>query len=563
VRAGPILQDRVGSGTIEPAHTEIRYATGGTVAASRQKQFVLAVDLGTSGCKCALVGLDGVVHKWSSRSIPLHIVDGVGAEQAPQDWWNSFVAAASELISTLPALHGEIAAICCSCQGECTVPVDENGRPLHRAMLWMDMRGSEAIRRRAASRVFNFAGYGPVKLFRWIKRSGGAPSLSGKDSLGHMAFIQEAWPDVYNRTYKFLNALDYMNLRLTGRFVATVDSILTYWVTDNRDITHVRYDAKLLAQAGVAVERLPEIVACTDVLGSLCDEAADQLGLPRKTLVVAGAVDNSAAAIGSGAVRDGQAHLYIGTSSWIGVHVPFKKTDPFAQIASVPCAVKARYLAVALQSSGGSNLSFLCDRILFNDDELGVGRPANVYSALDRIAAKVPAGARGLLYAPWLCGERSPVDDPTLRAGLLNLSMHHSREDLIRAFLEGVALNTRWMTNPLNRFLGKPIDQITMVGGGATSDVWCQIFADVLGIPVRQLEAPIQANAIGAAMIAGVAIGAISYDDIPGLTRIRHTYLPDAATKAVYDESFESFKFAHRRLAPLYRRLNSRKKVHL
>jgi xylulokinase len=509
-----------------------------------------------------LVGLDGVVYKWSSRSTTLHIVDRVGAEQAPEDWWNAFVGAARELIFALSDLHGEIAAISCSCQGECTVPVDENGRPLHRAMLWMDMRGSEAVRRRAESRLFNIAGYDPIKLLHWIKRSGGAPSLSGKDSLGHMAFIQEARPEVYDRTHKFLNALDYMNLRLTGRFVATVDSIMTSWVTDNRDIAHVRYDAKLLAQAGIAAEKLPEIVACTDVLGPLCDSAAEQLGLPRQTLVVAGAVDNSAAAIGSGAVRDGEAHIYIGTSSWIGAHVPFKKTDPFGQIASVPCALKGRYLAVALQSSAGANLSFLYDKILFNDDELAVERPANLYATLDRIAARVPAGARGLLYAPWLCGERSPVDDPTLRAGLLNLSLQHSREDIIRAFLEGVALNTRWMTAPFNRFLGKPIDQITMVGGGATSDIWCQIFADVLGIPVRQLEAPIQANAIGAALIAGVGIGAISYDDIPGLTCVCHTYLPDARRKAVYDESFESFKFAHRRLAPLYRRLNSQKKVH-
>jgi xylulokinase len=168
-----------------------------------------------------------------------------------------------------------------------------------------------------------------------------------------------------------------------------------------------------------------------------------------------------------------------------------------------------------------------------------------------------------LLYAPWLCGERSPVDDPTLRAGLLNISLQHSREDMIRAFLEGVALNTRWMATPLNRFLGKPLDQITIVGGGGTSDVWCQIFADVLGIPVRQPEAPIQANAIGAALIAGVGIGALSFDDIPHLTRVRRTYLPDSGRKAVYDESFEIFKFAYRRLAPLYRRLNSQEKVRL
>ena len=304
-----------------------------------------------------------------------------------------------------------------------------------------------------------------------------------------MAFIQEAWPEVYDQTYKFLNALDYMNLRLTGRFVATVDSILTSWVTDNRDPDNIRYDKKLVAQSGIAPEKLPDIVRCTDVLGPLWSSAARMYGLPRDTPVVAGAVDNSAAAIGSGAVRDGEAHLYIGTSSWIGAHVPRKKTDISAQIAAVPCAIKGRYLAVALQSSAGSNLSSLSDKILFHQDELPRHGLQNLYPLWIESPRSVPAGARGLLYMPWLCGERSPVDEPSLRAGLLNMSLQHTREDIIRAFLEGVALNTRRMADPVNRFLGKPLHQITMVGGGATSDVWCQIFADVLGLPVQQMEA--------------------------------------------------------------------------
>jgi xylulokinase len=377
-----------------------------------------------------------------------------------------------------------------------------------------------------------------------------------------MAFIQETWPAIYDQTYKFLNALDYMNLRLTGRFVATVDSILTSWVTDNRNVNNIHYDRKLIAQSGIDLEKLPEIVRCTDVLGTLCPSAAEELGLSRDTLVVAGAVDNSAAAIGSGSIRDNEAHLYIGTSSWIGAHVPFKKTDVFAQIATVPCAVNGRYLAVALQSAAGSNLSFLCDKLLFHQDAFGMERPADAFSILDKIAASVPPGARGLLYTPWTFGERSPVDDPCLRAGLLNMSLQHSHKDVIRAVLEGVALNTRWMSTPFNRFLGKPLDQVTMVGGGATSDIWCQIFADILGIPVRQIESPIQANAVGAAFIGCVGIGALSYGDIPALTKIRHIYLPDHSRKAIYDELFETFKLAYRRLAPLYRRLNSPRKVH-
>ena len=528
---------------------------------ARHNQFILAADLGTSGCKCALVGHDGVVHHWSFRTVPLHVVDQVGAEQAPEDWWSAFVGAARELLAKLPEMGGEITAICCSCQGECTVAVDHEGRPLHRAMLWLDMRGAPMICRRVGGSKLAVAGYDPVKLRRWINRTGGAPALSGKDPAGHIAFIQEMWPEVYERTYKFLNCLDYMNLRLTGRFVATVDSILTSWVTDNRDADNIHYDRTLIRQCGIAGEKLPEIVRCTDVIGSLCPSAAEELGLPKETPVVAGAVDNSAAAIGSGAVRDGEAHLYVGTSSWIGAHVPFKKTDVFRQIASVPCAVNGRYLAMALQSSAGANLSFLCDKVLFHQDGFSTERPRDAYSTLEKIAEAVPPGARGLLYTPWLFGERSPVDNPSLRAGFLNLSLQHSREDMIRAVLEGVALNTRWMLVPFQRFLKKPIEEITIVGGGATSDLWCQIFADILNLRVRQVESPIQANAVGAGLIGFVGVGALSYGDIPGLTRMRRVYLPDPGTRAVYDELFETFKFAYRRLAPLYLRLNSWKQV--
>jgi len=185
----------------------------------------------------------------------------------------------------------------------------------------------------------------------------------------------------------------------------------------------------------------------------------------------------------------------------------------------------------------------------------------DVYQALDRIAAGVPAGARGLLYTPWLFGERTPVDDPSLRAGLINLSLEHSRADIVRAFLEGVALNSRWMLEPFERFLGRGGQALTAVGGCAQSDLWCQILADATGRAIRQPEAPIQANAAGAAFIAAVGVGALAFDDVPGLMRWRRVHEPQRETRALYDERFAAFKEVHRRLAPLYRRLNPPREV--
>jgi xylulokinase len=213
---------------------------------------------------------------------------------------------------------------------------------------------------------------------------------------------------------------------------------------------------------------------------------------------------------------------------------------------------------MALQSTAGANLSFLRDRILYHPDELAADEehPA-VYEVLNRIAARVPPGARGLVYTPWLLGERTPVDDPCLRAGLINLSLEHSREDIFRAFLEGVALNTRWMLEPFARLLGRDAGAITAVGGGAQSDVWCQIMADVTGRPIRQLASPIQANAIGAAFIAAVGLGALGFSDLSSLRQVRRTYEPASALRRLYADKFETFKEVRTRLAPLYHRLNT------
>lgn len=525
-------------------------------ARAPDRRLVLAVDLGTSGCKCALVSLDGMVHAWAFRPVELH-VQGTLAEQDPLDWWTAFLASAGEVLAGDAGFRSRVVAVCCSTQTEGTVCVDRHGQPLGRALTWLDSRGAAAMARRVRGLGPNIEGYGPLKLWRWLRLTGGAPSLSGRDSAGHMAYIRDHEPERYERTHQFLNVLDYLNLRLTGRFCATQDSMLTAWVTDNRNVRQVRYDAGLIRLLGVDAAKLPGLVRSTDILGPVLPEVALALGLGPTTVVVAGAVDNSAVAVGA-AVGDFETHLYLGTSSWLGAHVPSMLTDVRHKIAAVPCAVDGRYLAMALQSTAGANLSFLRDRILYHPDELASDEEhPEVYEMLNKIAARVPPGARGLIYTPWLLGERTPVDDPRLRAGLLNLSLEHSREDIFRAFLEGVALNTRWMLEPFARLLGRDAGTITAVGGGAQSDVWCQIMADVTGQPIRQLASPIQANAIGAAFIAGVGLGALKFSDLGHLRQVRRTYEPASALRRLYSDKFETFKEVRTRLAPLYHRLNA------
>ena len=501
----------------------------------------------------------GKVVGWEFESVETLLFPNGGAEQDPQAWWTAFLTVSKRLIAPGIVAPAQIIAVCCSTQGECTVPVDVEGQPLMNAILWMDARGREHLKALTRGPLM-VAGYYAPRLWRWIRLTGGAPSLTGKDPAAHMLYVKHQHPDVYEKTYKFLNALDYLNLRLTGRCVATVDSILTSWVTDNRDSSNVVYSDALLRDSGIAAEKFPEIVKCTDVIGTLRPAVAAELGLGNAVAVVAGAVDNSAAAIGSGAVRDYAAHLYVGTSSWLAAHVPFKKTDIFSSLASVPCAIPGRYLLTALQATAGGNLTFLRDKILYHKDELmREEKVPDVYKIMDRIAARTPAGSHGVLYTPWIYGERAPVDDATVRAAIYNLSLDNSREDIIRAVLEGVALNTRWLLQPFEKFLGRSLDCINIVGGGAASNVWCQIFADVLNRPVRQVKDPIQANVRGAAFIAAVGLGIISYNDVSQQTEYGREYAPTAGHRAVYDTCFREFVNIYRQNRGIFRRLNARR----
>jgi xylulokinase len=518
--------------------------------------YILAVDLGTSGCKTALVSVTGVVAGWEFQEVPLLLLPGGGAEQSPADWWNAFLTTAGNVIHKKLVPAEDIVGICCSTQGEGTVPVDRGGNELMNCVLWMDMRGATHLRQITRGPV-NVSGYDPVRLLRWIKLTGGAPSLSGKDPSAHMLFIRDVFPDVYAKTFKFLNVPDYMNLRLCGRFAATPDSILTSWVTDNRDSRHVVYSPALIRNSGIDGDKFPEIVSCDSMLGELKPDVAHELGLKPGVKVVAGSIDTTSAAIGSGAVHDYEGHLYIGTSSWIAAHVPFMKTDVASSIASVPCAIPGRYLMTVLQTTAGGNLTFLRDKILYHKDKLlREEQLPDVYQVMDRIAEDVPAGSNGVIYTPWIYGERSPIEDGHARASIFNLSLENSREDIIRAFLEGVALNTRWMLGPGEKFLGRKLTSLNIVGGGAKSNVWCQIFADVLNITIRQVADPIQVNARGAAFIAAEALGYMKFEDAARYTTIAREYTPLPDHRACYDKIFRTFVQYYHQTKGLYRDLN-------
>jgi xylulokinase len=517
---------------------------------------ILAIDLGTSGPKVALVTATGRVLGGQTAPTRLYLSEGGGAEQDPEDWWQAIVAATERLHAQGLADPARVVAVGVTSQWAGTVPVDAEGRALGRAVIWMDSRGARYIDEIVGGwpRV---EGYAARKLWTWIRRTGGAPSLVGKEPLAHILFLRHERPHEYRDAAKLLEPKDYLVQRLTGRAVATFDSIALHWVTDNRDIDRIDYDPALLRLAGLPREKLPELCRATDVVGTLRPEVARALGLSEAVKVVGGTPDVQSAAIGSGAVRDFQAHVYLGTSSWLTCHVPFKKTDLFNNMGALPSALPGRYFVANEQETAGACLTWLRDNLLHPEDALGSGAaPEDFFVRLDAAAASSAPGAGGVLFTPWLYGERCPIADHAVRAAFINLSLTTTRADMLRAVLEGVALNSRWLLMALERFVGKRLDPIRIIGGGARSALWCQIYADVLGREIEQVEDALQCNARGAALVASLGLGLVTVDEIPGHVGVSARFSPRAEHGKLYARAFDEYRMFYRQTKAMYGRLH-------
>ncbi|MHB1139072.1 MAG: xylulokinase, partial [Microthrixaceae bacterium] len=360
-------------------------------------------------------------------------------------------------------------------------------------------------------------------------------------------------------TTMYLEPKDWLNLRLTGVRAATYDSIVMTWVTDNRDPGHVRYDDELLALAGLRREWMPDLVPATAVVGFLTPSAAADLGLPAGIPVIGGTPDVQSAAVGSGAVGDYEGHLYLGTSSWLSCHVPFKKTDVLRGVASLPSPLPGRYFVADEQETAGACLNWLRDQVLFPDDGLsGEPSPDDVFARIDDLAARTAPGSNGVIFTPWLNGERTPVDDHTIRGGWHHLSLRNDRADMVRSVLEGVAFNSRWLLEAVERFTGRPFPWINVLGGGGVSPVWAQIHADVLDRPIRRVEHPIRANARGAALLAGLALGRVPIDELGAKVTVIEEHLPNPAHRAVYDQHYRAFRSIYKQNRSIHRGLHRR-----
>lgn len=521
---------------------------------STKGEYILAFDHGTSGMKTALVSTKGELQGFAFHNYNLYHFEQGCAEQDPEDWWNSLKITCQQVLDKTGIDPSQIIAITSSNQMDGTIPVDKEGHPLHNCITWLDSRGATVIKEKFGGII---GGYNLKTIVNWLLRTGGAPSLSGKDIIGHILWLKRNFADIYENTWKFMDCKDYLNYRLTGKVVTSHDCGILTWLVNDVDVNNIHFDEKLIKMAELELSKLPELYNATYNMGPILPEVAQELGLQRDTQVILGAGDMASAAIGSGAVTPGQGHICIGSSSWIITHTPKRKLDIDHYIGCIPSAIPRMYMMVGEQEAAGINLNWLKENILYHKDQLlKEEQKPDVYKIFDKLASEVPAGSNNLIFTPWLFGERSPMEDHTLRGGLFNVSLETDRRHLIRSIFEGVAFNSRWLLQYEEKLIGNPFADISMIGGGATSDIWCQIFADILNRKIKQVSFGQESNTIGATLIASVALGKTTWEQIPELISYKSTYTPDKSNIEVYNKLFREFVNIYSNNRKMYRRLN-------
>lgn len=502
---------------------------------------ILTIEVGTVGCQVSTISISGVVTDSEFNKIEFIYPYTGGIELDPELLWNTIRKTIMVVASRSRLNYGQLAAICCSSGLDGMIPVDAEGNALKYASIWNDWRvkkGQFSVFRGWKSS----AGMSIKKIKQWAKIQAGEGSPELQEPAVQLLLFKELYPELYQKTYKFINILDYIDHKLTGRFVTTPDSRLIDWIMDSRNSMLEAFSHDLLRDHGIDQDKLNEVVPNSAPIGELLPELAEMTRLPAGTRVVAGGMSGVTSIIGAGAVDDFQPIYYLGSSSWIETHLPEGNWQSGGLIQLAPAAVPGKQIISAYQSAATLNLNYLRDKVFYAVDELGASiPPEDTFQIMDRMATKAPPGCNGLMYIPILKGVIGYPGEDHRGAMLINLTPNHSRTDIVRSVMEGVALNTRHILYTYEKSIGRKFTRLNMAGGGARSVVWCQIFADVLNIPMRQISDPGNVNSRGAAILAAVGLGYLSFEDVPRIIQYQLVFSPREENREVYDQLYKNY----------------------
>lgn len=497
--------------------------------------YVLSYDIGTTGVKTCLYNVTDKIEFVGAkkRDYKLYILDNGGAEQDPEEWWEAMRITTSALLKSTEISPSEIKGISFCSQMQGLVLVDKDGNALRRAMSYMDQRATEEIKKGIAYGI-QIAGANIFKLLKSLYLTG-AVSSSVKDPVWKYKWVEAHEKDLFKKVYKWLDVKEYLLLRCTGEFVMTEDSAYSTFLYSTRKGSK-GWHKSLCRIYGVNPDHLPKLIKTTDLVGGLTAKAAEELGLAEATPVFGGGGDATLIGVGAGCVNPGETHIYWGTSGWVSTIVDRQLVDTTAMIAAIVGAEENKYNYFAEMETAGKCMEWV---------KTNIARVDGFEEMID-IALKAPAGSSGVLFTPWLHGNRCPFEDPTASGMFYNLKLETTRSDILRSVIEGVCFHLRWMLECEDKKI-KTSDTVRFVGGGAVSHTICQILADILGRPVEVVADPRNVGAVGAAAIIGVGLNKIdSLSEVRDFVPVERTFEPRTQDKERYDKNYREFKMLYK-----------------
>jgi xylulokinase len=491
----------------------------------------IGVDVGTTNVKAALVGPDGRVVSWAGRTLAT-ATDGEVATQDPTAMWDAVVAALGEALGAAPAEAADVTTLGVCSQYSSIVPVDSSGAPLGPMVMWTDTRGTDEC--------WEVMGRHPEAFEVWIERHG-IPPIGAGLSLAHLLHLQGADPELHRATAAYLEPMDYVAARLTGRIAATQATMFAAQLCDNRTVGATEYDADLVAMSGVDPSRLPPLVPLDGVVGEVAPGIAERVGLPAGVAVRAGMNDSHAGAVATGAFAPDRLGLVIGTTAVLVDSVDRHATDLDHEVLSMPSPLPGRYLVWAENGLAGRSV------------EHALAMLGATFEDLEAALAGDGRGS-GALFLPWLAGSLSPSANRSMRGGWIDVGVETTRADLLASTVEGTARNLRWLLPHVEAFSGRSAETIVFGGGAARSPGWARSIADVLGRPVAVLAEP--------GLAAATAVGLVALrrhlgeDPLDAALPVATTVEPDAATAARHGELQAQFEAAFEANLPICQALH-------
>ena len=453
-------------------------------------KYLLGIDLGTSGTKTVLFSQAGKPVASCTAEYPLLQPQNGWAEQNPADWWEAALRTLRAVLSESGVDPREIAGLGISGQMHGLVMLNEAGEPLRPAILWCDQRTGEECRELTAT----------VGAKRLIEITAN-PALTGFTA-GKILWVKKHEPEIFARCRAILLPKDYLRYKLTGDLATEVSDASGMQLLD---VPGRRWSPELLKAVSITEDMLGKVYESCEVTGHISAEAARLTGLSESTLVVGGAGDNAAAAVGTGVVAEGRAFTTIGTSGVVFAHTDRPAIDPLGRVHTFCCAVPGAWHVMGVTQAAGLSLKWLRDTLCRAEVVTAAGMETDPYELMTAEAAKSPIGANRLLYLPYLMGERTPHLDPDCRGAFVGLSAIHQKRDLIRAVLEGVTYSLEDCLGILGVMGVRPATMLAC-GGGARSGLWRQMLADVFACPIATIASG-EGAALGVAILAGVGAG--------------------------------------------------------